>query len=456
MFKSSTKKITVLQTRSNIKSRNSFDKESKLAPNALYITFSSVAAVIGACQSASAQLNVGQYGVQTGLETEYLQYQMSGNNLSQMRGIPACDVGFGLNCNKTATVLQQLVEKNNGASYNDLLMRAAGGQENFNKFANFYGNNPNLAQVPYASFWQNDSAYIMDGYQYLLGQSVSRTPVEGLGVVTKNFYWSPLSESNNSLSPRSGLVDLKLSYGRLLLEEASKIPNIQQQIQSLGLPQDITHFYLNTLSKGLGALSSGDEKQLQDSIFHVLSHPFSEHSENWGRPTIGIPKNLEQIYGEVLPGDSLLADNPVLLEGDAIALDIPTLEGEAVAFDIPGLEGDVLVAGGSGGIPGWLMGSPLALLLLLLFNGGSSGHHSAIGPNVSFQPSSGEHSNYSTPVGSSSNSNSTNTTTTTNEVKKVPEPSVAKSLLLLLIFMCMLSYKQRRKPEVKACIQIGD
>lgn len=76
------------------------------------IAFSSIAAVLAMCQPASAQLDVGRYGVQKGLEANYLQYQLEGGNLSQMRAIPTCITGFGFSCSKTGGVLQQLLESN--------------------------------------------------------------------------------------------------------------------------------------------------------------------------------------------------------------------------------------------------------------------------------------------------------------------------------------------------------
>ncbi|WP_238360634.1 hypothetical protein [Iningainema tapete] len=414
-------------------------QEPKLVPTAICITFSSVAAVMGTSQSASAQLNLGNHGVQPGLESEYLQYQLSGSDLSKMRSIPACDVGFGLSCNKTGTVLQELVEKNNGSSYRDLLLRAAGGQENYDKFANFYGNNPNLPQVPYASFWQNDSTHIMDGYQYLLGQTLSRNPVEGLGLVTKNFSWAPLSGTNDALSLRSGLVNLKLSYGRLLLEEVAKIPNIEQQIQSLDLSPKMKEFYQQTLSQGIEALNKGDETQLQQSIFHVLSHPYTLEGGEWGRPIIGIGKELTALVGEGLPGESFLASPLALLEGDAIAIDLPA-----------GIGGDVFVTEGED-FPGWLAGGPLALLLLLFLNGDNSSLPvpvaniiGDIAPNI---VGGGGDSGVPDTVGSKPPG---------NEVQSVPEPSTVKSLFLLVITLCMLSYQQRHKLAKVQAIQFGD
>ena len=324
------------------------------------IAFSSyAAAILTAPQQAFAQLSIGRYGVQPGLESNYLQYQMSGRSLSQMRVIPGCGVGDGAGCNKTATVLQQIVESNGGPSYQELLIRAAGGQQNYQNFASFYGNNPNISQVPYASFWQNDNPYMVDGYRYLLGQTVSRTPQPGLGQVTKNFYWAP-EGSGNSLDPRSGLLNLKYSYGRLLLEEVAKIPNLKQQIQSQDLPADVKQFYASNASQGLRALNSGNESQLEGKLLEVLSKPFSPDGAEYNRPNAGIPREFDEIIGQGLPGDVFVAAVPVLPEGDVISEEI-----------VPGPVGDVVAPeGGGGGFPFWVLGGIPLLALPFLFGGG--------------------------------------------------------------------------------------
>ncbi|GAB1538660.1 hypothetical protein NUACC21_13230 [Scytonema sp. NUACC21] len=328
------------------------------------IAFSSyAAAVLTAPQQALAQLNVGRYGIQPGLESNYLQYQLSGRDLSQMRVIPACNVGFGAGCNKAATVLQQILESNNGPSYQELLIRAAGGEANFRNFASFYGNNPNLSLVPYASFWANDDPYILDGYKYTLGQTVTRTPVQGLGQVTKNFYWSP-ERSSNSESLRDGLLDLKYSYGRLLLEEVAKIPNAQQQIQSLDLPPEVRQFYANQTSQGLRALDNGNQTQLQQNILEVLSRPFTPESAAFGRPPLGIPEEYGSLTGIALPGDVLTAAVPAELPvGEAASLLPPYLvEGNVVAQAPQG--------GRGGGFPFWILGGIPLVALPFLFGGG--------------------------------------------------------------------------------------
>jgi hypothetical protein len=407
------------------------------------IAFSSVAVVLATCESAFAQLNIGRYGIQQGLESEYLQYQINNQNLSQMRVIPACNVGFGLTCNKTGTVIQRLVELNGGSSYQNLLIRAAGGEKNFQNFASFYGNNPNLSRVPFASFWKNQSSTIMDGSQYVFGQNFSRNPVEGLGLVTKQFYWAPYSGVNNSLSLRNGLVDLKLSYGRLLLEEASNISNIKEQIQSLGLSPEMTNFYANKISTGLNALNSGDQNQLQQRIFEVLSFPYSEDGGEFGRPSNAIPQQLNQLLGEDIPGDILLGNNPTALEGETIALDT-----------FPGSAGDVLVPDSSESFPiGPIIGAAgLGLILFLLLNGDSS-DSSQVSVSSASTPTPLSLTNKNECDLNPNNNGSDHTQIieipcnvtppTPIEVKKVVEPSTIKAFVLLIVLLWIVSYKQR-------------
>jgi hypothetical protein len=415
------------------------------------IAFSSIAVVITTCQSAFAQLNIGRYGIQQGLEYEYLQYQINNQNLSQMRVIPGCDVGFGLSCNKTGTVIQRLLESNGGTSYQNLLIKAAGGEKNFQNFASFYGNNPNLSAVPYASFWRNQSPAIMDGSQYLLGQSFGRNPVEGLGLVTKQFYWAPYSGVNNSVSLRNGLLDLKFSYGRLLFEEASKISNIKEQIQSLGLSPEMTNFYLDKISTGLNALNSGNQNQLQQKIFELLSFPYSEDGGELGRPNNAIPQELNQLLGEDIAGDILLSDNPVALDGETIGFDT-----------FPGSVGDVLVQDSPDSSPLWpIIGvGGVVLMLLLLLNGDSSSGQPSVPlentPTPLSLTSKGECD--LTPSGNGSDHTQiieipcNVTPKTPTEVKHVVEPSMIKALVLLIVVIYMVSSKQRSLKVRKVCI----
>ncbi|MDZ8188035.1 MAG: hypothetical protein RMX96_24680 [Nostoc sp. ChiSLP02] len=406
------------------------------------IAFSSVAVVLTICQSAFAQLNIGRYGIQPGLEYEYLQYQIHNQNLSQMRVIPGCDVGFGLTCNKTGTVIQRLLELNGGTSSQNLLIRAAGGEKNFQNFAKFYGNNPNLSAVPFASFWKNPSSTIMDGSQYLLGQDFGRNPVQGLGLVTKQFYWAPYSGVNNSLSLRNGLLNLKFSYGRLLFEEVSKIPNIKQQIESLGLSPEMTNFYLNKISTGLNALNSGDYNQLQNRIFEVLSFPYSEDGGEFGRPNNAIAQELNQLLGEDMAGDMLLGESPAVLTGETLSLDT-----------FAGSEGDVLVQDSSDSFPLWpiIAAGGLGLILLLLLDGDSSASQSSIASSTSTPLSLNSNRECDLTPNNSNGLDRTQiieipcsvTHQTHTEVKKVVEPSTTKAFVLLIIVLCLLRYKKR-------------
>jgi hypothetical protein len=330
------------------------------------LTLSSVAAVITGCQSAFAQLNnglrIGNYGIPTGQELNLIYYQLSGRPLNQMQVIPRCDLGFGGGCNKSGTVLQQLVDSNRGQNFNNLLLRAAGGEENFRRFASFYGNNPRLYQVPYSSFWRSDNPFILDSYKYVLGQPVGRNPVDGLGTVTRNFYWSPLTGNNNALSPRNGLLDFKYSYGRLLFEEVSKIPNLEQQIRSLNMPPDMTRFYIRNLNNGLQALRSGNDELLQQRILEVLSAPFPHNDGDYGRALAGIPADFNAVSGLGLPGEAFAGSAPGLLPPEAITPGLPSVaQGEILTPD----------RGGDRFPFGWLLGLiPLGLLIGLLAGGG--------------------------------------------------------------------------------------
>jgi hypothetical protein len=390
---------------------------------------SSFAAVLTASQEASAQLNLGKYGVQPGLEPNYLKYQLSGEDLSNMQGIPGCDTGFGLSCNKTGSVLEKILEANNGPTYQDLLLRAAGGEDNFRNFATFYNNNSNLPLVPYASFWRDDANTVMDGHQYLLGQTVSRTPVEGLGQVTNNFYWSPLHGNGNSLDPRSGLLNLKYSYGRLLLEEIAKVPNIQEQIESLNLNPAQSKYYLATLSSGLRALKTGNDRQLKDNILRVLSMPFDGTGEGnyLNRPNLDIPDDeVDWATGQGLLGD--------VFDIEPIAL-TPDVETGLFGFDVEGYE----LVGGSGGFSWWPLLGVLAVVPFL-FGGDDNSSNS---PPVAVAPPGDTNPPVVTPPPPVVTPPPP-VVTPPPEVKKVPEPSTVTPYVLMAFVMFLLCQKHWR------------
>jgi hypothetical protein len=438
----------------------------KSTAQGIAIVFSCFAVALSMCQSATAQpvgLDIGgRYRIPPGQEPEYLRYQLEHNNdLRQIQVIPDCSVGFGLGCNKTGAVLEQIVRSNGGPSYQEMLMRAAGGPQNYRNFANFYGNNPNLDQIPYASFWQQPSPSIVDRYQYVLGQSVSRSPVQGLGTVTRNFAWAPLSRGNNSLSARDGLLDLKYSFGRVLFSEVAKVPNLKQQISSLDLPPDMTKYYFNTISSGLRALNTGNEQRLQDSILRVFSFPYSPPtivSGEYGRVPINAPEQVG-IEGIPLPGEAL-SINPVFSEG----VDIVAAPDTSLAFQ------DFLqpAAGGSGLPVLPVLGGIGLLALLLSLGGGDNGDSSSsqpippvgdIPPGVIVPPPSPPVGDIPpgvippptppicepTPGGNGQvvGVPCDNNVPPPPEVKQVMEPSTLKAIVLLTMMMCILSRKQR-------------
>lgn len=430
------------------------------------ILFSSFAVALSAYQSASAQpvgLDVGgRNRIPPGQEQEFLRYQIqNNNNLRQIQVIPECRVGFGLSCNKTGTVLEQIVRSNGGPSYDEMLMRAAGGSQNYRNFNAFYGNDPNVYKTPYIAFWkeQQASASILDGYKYVLGESVSRNPVPGLGNVTQKFAWAPLSRSDNSLDTRSGLLDLKYAYGRVLLDEVAKIPNPEQQIRSLDLPPGMMQYYVSNLKNGLNALKTGNEAALQDSILKIFSFPYVPTSISvgeYGRAPIAAAEQLG-LQGTPLTGETLSVE-PIFSDGASIVAADPV---PAV-----GLE-EVLPAAGDGfSFPILPALGGIALLALVLSLGGgddSSSQANAIEdiPGSNVPPVTPDQPTTPTPTpnqpecippgGNGTPGDGqvigvpcdTNVPPTTPDVKTVVEPSTLKAIVLLSLMMCILNRKQR-------------
>jgi len=209
------------------------------------------------------------------------------------------------------------------------------------------------------------------------------------------------------------------------------------------LPQNIKQFYLSHLSQGLRALNTSDEALLQDSILNVLSLPFSGDSKEFGRPNIGIPQEFNEVMGSGLPGDVLVEALPIFPTPEVISQDIPS-----------SFSGDVFVQEGSSNrFPGWFLGGvSFAALVLLLSLGNNSSSNGGLNTVVTVTPpvgsGSGSIEHGPTPGGGNIPSNNNRiievpptppvTLGVGEEVNKVPEPSVVKSLLLLMIFLCLL------------------
>ncbi|HYW19238.1 MAG TPA: hypothetical protein VE956_07955 [Nodularia sp. (in: cyanobacteria)] len=409
---------------------------SKSIFKSIAILSSCLALVLTICESATAQLRVGP-SIPKGQESEFLQFQRQNNqNIRQMRIMPDCSVGSGLGCNKTGTVVERIISQSNGTNYQDMLMRAAGGQDNYNKFAAFYDNNPRLQNIPYASFWKNEDRSILDGSRYVLGEPVSRNPLSGLKSVTNNFAWSPSSRARE-ISPRDGLLNLKYAYGRVLFEEAAKIPNLEQQIRSLDLPPEMTKFYVDNISEGIRNLKSGNESALRQSVLRVLSFPHSPGVTNdgwFGRTPVNLPAS-EVGVAPLLP-DTFVGAIPPIGGGDIVTSFVPPTIGEvlAPATVIP-----------------WLPYTALVPLLWLLFNAGGDGGNkvSAQAPPVIVVPP-GTPPVTVVPPGTPPVTVVPPGTPPvivvppgTPPVTKVPEPTALNALLLLTLALGMLNYKER-------------
>jgi hypothetical protein len=364
--------------------------------------FSTLAVVLTMCESATAQLRINERdSIPRGQESEFLEFQRQNNqNLRQIRIMPDCSFGEGLGCNKTGTVVEQIINQSRGTNYQDILMRAAGGEDNYRKFAAFYDNNPQLPKVPYASFWRNDDPTIMDRAENVLGETISRSPLPGLGSITNNFVWSP--SRGREISPRDGLLDLKYAYGRVLFEEVAKIPDLKQQINSLDLPPDIRKFYLDNISQGLRNLKSGNESGLKQSVLTLLSRPYTPGNPNdgwYGRQLVDVPETIASL------------EPPA---GSTFFTGLPLVGGEEIitGFIPPGLTETFIPSVTSPLWPYALI--PLALLLLTFGDNGSS--QAVEPPIIPPEPPT---------------------------TQTVPEPSALTALLLFSLGMGILNYKQR-------------
>ncbi|TVP57455.1 MAG: hypothetical protein EA343_22665 [Nodularia sp. (in: Bacteria)] len=396
-----------------------------------------MAVVLTVCDSATAQLRINNSNsIPRGQESELLEFQRQNNQkMRQMRVMPSCSLGSGLGCNKTGTVIEQIINQSNGTNYQDMLMQSAGGEDNYRKFAAFYDNHPRLKNIPYASFWRNEDPSILDGHQYVLGRTVSSNPVSGLKAVTSNFPWSPISRSGE-ISPREGLLNFKYSYGRILLEEVARIPNLEQQVRSLDLPQDMTQFYLSNLSRGLRALNTGNKRDLRESILTILSYPYSPGTTNdgwYGRKLVDVPETI-QSEGQPLIGDSFESGN-LELGGEDIS----------IAVDNPNFEEYLLPSGVSSYLP--YAGIPLLILLMFLLggNGGSSqpARFVEVPPEMTpsdVTPGNNDSSNGVDVIGTG---NIDVPATQQPQVKTVAEPSTLTALFMLMLTAYILNYKKR-------------
>lgn len=262
---------------------------------------------------ALAQLRLGR-GIQPGLERHLLEYQSQQQPLEKMRGLSGCSIGIGVGCNKTASLLQKIVTESSGKTYQDILLQAAGGQSNYSRFARHYPQNVDLSFIPLNSFWINGGDYILDSHQYSGIGDLERIPESGFRQIVSQFRYSPVTQGRNNLNLQQGLIGLKTAYGKTLLEEARKIPNIEQKIAASGLDTAETNFHLQQFLNSVEAIETGNQQQLNHSLYRLLSNPYTSEPSNLNRPSLGISSSLDRQIGVGLEGDEYISS---LVAGEA-------------------------------------------------------------------------------------------------------------------------------------------
>jgi hypothetical protein len=324
---------------------------------------------------ALAQIRLGR-GIQPGLEGHLLEYQIQQQPLEKMQGISGCSVGFGVGCNKTASLLQKIVTEYSGKTYQDILFQAAGGHDNYLRFISQYSQNVDIDSMPLNSFWFNNGYHVLDSHQYSGIEDLNRIPHTNLHQIVSQFTYAPVALRTKNLNLKEGLIGLKTTYGKALLEEALKIPNIEQKIAASGLSSSEINFHLQQFLHSKEALESGNKRQLNDSLYELLSNPYTSDPGVLNRPSLGISSNLNQQMGIGLEGEEYISslitpslNTPNVSETVIFnSADIATATGSASSSNTP-----LYVAAGIGGL------TILALLLTGL-DVDSSSNNSGIEP----------------------------------------------------------------------------
>ncbi len=326
----------------------------------IFLGFSSL---LSYSQIASAQLRLGR-GIQPGLEGHFLEYQIQRQPLEKMRGISGCSVGVGVGCNKTASLLQKIVTEASGKSYQDILLQAAGGRDNYLRFSSYYPQSVNLDRMPLNSFWVDGGDYVLDNYRYS-GIGIAQTPQSGLRQIVSQFAYAPRSLSDNRLNLQQGLIGLKTAYGRVLIEEARKISDVELKITASGLSPLEINFHLQQFINSVEALDNGNEQQVKESLYRILSNPYTSDPGVLNRPSLKIANGLEQQVGVGLEGDEYIAS---VLEGDA--KETVVLNSNEVNLSSVLQQGTVSNIAGSSNTPFYVVAGigGLALVVLLLAN----------------------------------------------------------------------------------------
>jgi hypothetical protein len=339
---------------------NNLNLTKKYISSFFYALLFAIANVISWANVAVAQLRLGS-GVQPGLESYILEYQLRGLPLNKVRGINSCSVGFGVSCNKTGAILQQIVEQYSGRTYDDLLVEAAGGINNYRQFLQFYSrlSDSVTSSMPFNSFWLNGNPLILDSYENSGIGKLSSNSVPNLHEIISRFNYAPVIWGRHSLNLRQGLIGLKTAYGFTLVKEALKIPNIEAKIATFGLNESETAFHIQQFHQAVISLNSNNAQTINLALFEILSNPYTDVAAEQNRPPLRIKEDPDWLQGVILEGEEEAISSWFGGEGSEIALQ----SSPDIVFDNSDLT-PVYVIGGIGGF---------TLLVLLLIGDSDSG-----------------------------------------------------------------------------------
>ena len=327
----------------------------------LYSCLFTVTGILSFPKLTLAQLRLGT-GVQPGLEGYLLEYQQRRLPLDKLSGASGCSAGFGASCNKTGAILQKIVREYSGLDYPELLAKAAGGAENYQKFARLYSNPSAVSLMPYSSFWRKGNEYVLDSYKNTGIGTLNTVETSSLREIASNFKFAPATWGNDNISLRQGIVGLKTSYGLILVEEALKIPEIEQKIAAASLNESEASFHQQQFQNAVSALYSNSPTQLTNSLFYLLSNPYTDVVASLNRPDLSISTELTKIEGIALKGE---VENIVAIIGEGSE----TILTASIEEVIKGSATSAYTIAGVGGV---------ALLILLASGDGSSGDSSAV------------------------------------------------------------------------------
>ncbi|BAU63773.1 hypothetical protein STA3757_11400 [Stanieria sp. NIES-3757] len=381
--------------------------------------------------TAMAQLRLGT-GIQPGLEEYLLEYQLQGLPLERLRGISGCSVGFGAGCNKTGSLLQQIIQQQTGRSYQDLLVESAGGLNNYLRFQQFYSNASAISAAPYSSFWRNHDSSILDSYENSGIGQLNSNNVANLREVVRGFRYAPVTRGNNNLNLREGLIGLKTAYGRTLIEEVLKIPDLEQKIIAFGLSEKETTYHLQQFRQAKAALNTDNSETINQSLYHLLTYPYSSLPAELNRPQLGIAQSMERISGVTQEGDFV---TDAVAEEEFMVSEIVLPTSSDILVKVTD-KTPIYVAAGVGG---------LTILILLLSLGSDDANAKLANANINTNNSIPadrviETDDFYSPVNPIDNP----IFNQAQNISRIPEPNQTTSLIILAVLILLFSRKRIR------------